>query len=366
MSGRPKLLIIEDNQDHRELLADLFTDSCEIFFAESREESISLAENSSLDLILLDYNLGGRYSGIDILVEITERVPKVPVIMMTAYGDEDIAARAIKAGATEYIKKTPERDFRKTVAEKVRKILDARKDISSREKWNLLSFFLEHRNPFLKIWKEKIIFFREKIDAPGTLSVTDDLLIRLFDVFLTDLENEESLLTLGMLKKMIWTSTVSISSLLLVELLNTSFKEAARQIIMERFPNAFDGRAHFMQRIGMLVDENDLLLSCEYEKIVRSSTSQMLAAERITTKILLMRTLQHEIRQPLSFIFNSVELLLENNPPDKIDLTLKEILSKTKQIDFLLSELEKDSDNPVTSYSDALPIFDITPPEGRT
>jgi signal transduction histidine kinase len=164
---------------------------------------------------------------------------------------------------------------------------------------------------------------------------------------------------------MIWPSASQTGSLLLAELLNTASKEAARDIIMKHFPETYDNRTSFMQRIGSLVDENDLELSKEYEKIVTESTGNMLRMERISTKLLLMRTLQHEIRQPLTYIYNSIELLLAGEYGENTDNILSTILEQTKKIENLLSELEKDSETPLKDYSDNLPMFDISS-EGKT
>jgi DNA-binding NarL/FixJ family response regulator len=55
-------------------------------------------------IIILDINLGGR-NGMDVLKEIKAEFPKLPVLMLSNYPDEQFALRAIRAGANGYLNK---------------------------------------------------------------------------------------------------------------------------------------------------------------------------------------------------------------------------------------------------------------------
>jgi DNA-binding NarL/FixJ family response regulator len=56
------------------------------------------------DVVVLDLAMPGR-SGIDLLVEIRHRHPKLPVLIMSLHGEEQFAVRALKAGASGYLTK---------------------------------------------------------------------------------------------------------------------------------------------------------------------------------------------------------------------------------------------------------------------
>ena len=77
-----------------------------------------------LDLVLLDYQLGGAEDGIDYLRRFRAQPGFPPVIMLTAAGNEDLAVEAIKAGAADYIPKQTMTHERLTAA--VQKIVEAR------------------------------------------------------------------------------------------------------------------------------------------------------------------------------------------------------------------------------------------------
>jgi two-component system, NarL family, invasion response regulator UvrY len=57
------------------------------------------------DVMVLDLSMPGR-SGIDLLVEIKHRCPKLPVLIMSLHAEEQFAVRALRAGAAGYLTKS--------------------------------------------------------------------------------------------------------------------------------------------------------------------------------------------------------------------------------------------------------------------
>jgi DNA-binding response OmpR family regulator len=301
---------------------------------------------------------------LEILKEINKKYPHIPVIMVTAYGNEEVAVSALKSGARDYIRKTLDNSFIKRISKNINEILKNRPGFFSHDKQSLLNFFVSHEKEFIKAWYNKISLLKKRLGLSKEITVNNDLLTNVFGTFLADLQNEKASVTLNVLKKMIWTQTSKMGSLILVELLNKSFKEVTRELLSTHYSSSFDERSAFMQRVSTIVDENDLELSKEYERIIDTSTEKMLEAERLSTKLLLMRTLQHEIRQPLSYIYNSIEMILSENRnhPDK--KVLNTILLQAQKIDKLLTTLEKDSLMPLKDYADKLPMIDISGDKG--
>lgn len=77
--------------------------------AASAEEGQALLEAGSFDLVLTDVRLPGA-SGFDVLRQVRERWPKIPVILITAHGDVPGAVAAIKQGAFDYVIKPVDAD----------------------------------------------------------------------------------------------------------------------------------------------------------------------------------------------------------------------------------------------------------------
>jgi DNA-binding NtrC family response regulator len=72
--------------------------------ARNAEDGLAMLAASPRDLVLLDFALPDR-NGLEVLDEIRQRDPELPVIMITAYGTVENAVKAIQAGATNFIQK---------------------------------------------------------------------------------------------------------------------------------------------------------------------------------------------------------------------------------------------------------------------
>ncbi|MGM0646315.1 MAG: sigma-54-dependent transcriptional regulator [Thermodesulfobacteriota bacterium] len=72
--------------------------------AEDTAQARLALEQQEVDLILLDVRLG-RENGVDLLREVRQSWPELPVIMITAYADSHNAVEAMKLGASDYIHK---------------------------------------------------------------------------------------------------------------------------------------------------------------------------------------------------------------------------------------------------------------------
>gem|GEM_PF-1418563 len=110
MSKGLKILLVEDNHDHAELITrsvQKSNPSTRVKHAINRRKCLDLLEKASFDIILLDYYLSD-VSGVELLSEIVRLYPRIPVIVVTGQGDERTAAKSIKAGAEEYIVKNRE------------------------------------------------------------------------------------------------------------------------------------------------------------------------------------------------------------------------------------------------------------------
>jgi two-component system, LuxR family, response regulator FixJ len=67
------------------------------------------------DLLITDVRMPEK-DGVDLLCEVKERLPWLPVLLVTGYGDVPLAVRAMKAGAADFIEKPLDRDtFLRTV-----------------------------------------------------------------------------------------------------------------------------------------------------------------------------------------------------------------------------------------------------------
>ncbi|MDQ4139339.1 MAG: sigma-54 dependent transcriptional regulator [Bacteroidota bacterium] len=105
-----KILIVDDQEDILTAGRIFLKQHFSYVRTESNPNRIPyLMQNEHFDVIMLDmnYSIGATSSreGFDWLKEILERDPNAVVILITAYGDVEIAVKALKEGATDFVLK---------------------------------------------------------------------------------------------------------------------------------------------------------------------------------------------------------------------------------------------------------------------
>ena len=122
-----KILVVDDEIEVVRLLKDFLTSKgYEVYMALNGAEAIALVKEVKPDIVLLDIIMPGM-GGIDTLKEIKKIDPTTAVIMITAVIDEELANRAVKLGAFDYITKPINIDYLETcVMVKMIYVLDER------------------------------------------------------------------------------------------------------------------------------------------------------------------------------------------------------------------------------------------------
>src|SRR6202789_2850636 len=104
-SAGVSILVIDDEAAIRESLEVLLTlEGYSVKMANEGEQGLRALELENFDLVLLDLALPGQ-SGLELLPQIKERQPELPVIMITAYGTVDNVVEAVHAGAENFVQK---------------------------------------------------------------------------------------------------------------------------------------------------------------------------------------------------------------------------------------------------------------------
>jgi DNA-binding NtrC family response regulator len=106
-----KILILDDEamvcNSLRRVLAD---DERKIYMANTGEEAYKILSEHKIDLLLLDYKLKGE-DGLTFLKQIYDVYPELLTIMLTAHGNVELAVKAMKHGAYDFIQKKEEPEF---------------------------------------------------------------------------------------------------------------------------------------------------------------------------------------------------------------------------------------------------------------
>ena len=125
------ILVVDDESDVAELFRQRFRREVRqgtyaMHFANSGEEALEKLVDGiapALVAILSDINMPGM-DGLTLLREIKVRRPDLPVMMVTAYGDDERRRRAEESGATELITKPVDFDLLKAQLRRLPKARD--------------------------------------------------------------------------------------------------------------------------------------------------------------------------------------------------------------------------------------------------
>src|SRR5438477_9881591 len=100
------VLVVDDSAVDRKLVGGLLAKrkDLQIEFATSGHEALARLAQLQPAIVITDLVMPG-ISGLDLVAQVVERHPEVPVILMTGKGSEEVAVKALELGATSYVPK---------------------------------------------------------------------------------------------------------------------------------------------------------------------------------------------------------------------------------------------------------------------
>jgi DNA-binding NarL/FixJ family response regulator len=107
MRNRLEILVVDDHLVVREGLKRILGESEECSVAGeagSVNDALIWLRRRAFDVVLLDLSLPGK-SGLDLLKTIKQELPRLPVLILSAYREDHYAVRAFKEGADGYLNK---------------------------------------------------------------------------------------------------------------------------------------------------------------------------------------------------------------------------------------------------------------------
>ena len=155
-----KLLVVEDEQDIRDLLIfNLQKEGFKVESADNGDSALSLIRKNNFDLVLLDLMLPG-IGGFDLtrILKNDKKTSEIPILMLTAKGEESDIVKGLELGADDYMTKP----FSiKVLLARINKILTKssnRSDEADVLKYNSLSINLKARDVILEGKKINLTF----------------------------------------------------------------------------------------------------------------------------------------------------------------------------------------------------------------
>lgn len=106
-AGQMRLLLVDDHPVVRRGLVEILRthlSEATIDAVASAHDALSLAKTRAWDLVVLDLSLSDG-SGLDVLKQLREKQPRLPVLILSVHTADQFARRALAAGASGYLTK---------------------------------------------------------------------------------------------------------------------------------------------------------------------------------------------------------------------------------------------------------------------
>lgn len=100
-----RILVVDDDRSSQSAIRDVLEkEGHEVAVAGETESALRHIASSAFDLVITDVRMPGK-SGIDLLVELRRCQLKVPVMMISAFGDRATTTEAMHLGACDFLSK---------------------------------------------------------------------------------------------------------------------------------------------------------------------------------------------------------------------------------------------------------------------
>lgn len=99
------ILVADDDKALRTLLREILSqEGYDVLEASDGQEALAILSSTPVDLLITDRSMPGM-GGLELLAQIKAKKMTLPVLMVSAYGEEEFWGKAIGLGAVDYILK---------------------------------------------------------------------------------------------------------------------------------------------------------------------------------------------------------------------------------------------------------------------
>ena len=161
MADQPiTILLIEDMPDDAQLVRDALEASKSVLFRLEHVDHLAAGlerlSQGGIDLVLLDLTLPDS-EGLRTLIQVHDRAGRVPIVILTALDDEDLAIEALQRGAEDYLVKGHIQVYRDLLGRSVRHAIERKR--AGQEFVRLASFPERSPNPILEMSVEGMLTY---------------------------------------------------------------------------------------------------------------------------------------------------------------------------------------------------------------
>ena len=315
-----KIMIVDDDQDDfiitSEYIRHIPGTSFEIDWCARYADALEHMTSRTHDLFFVDYRLGAK-SGVDLLKEALENNVEEPIILLTGKGNYNVDIEAMQLGAVDYLIKT-ELSIEK-MERSIRYALERAATIKAlRANERKYRGIFEKSKDIVFITDEQLRFREVNEAVHSMLGYQREEVLQMSLIDMIDQAQHKKFLLQSLQgKKEVndWEVTVITKS-----------GEKKSCILTASYEDSYTDAGYIQ---GIIHDITNL-------KRVEKATLQ---AEKLAAAGRLVRTLAHEVRNPLNNITLSVEQMIQDAKDETSELYLNIILRNSRRISDLISEL---------------------------
>lgn len=319
-SAQIKILIVDDDEDDfvitSEYIRHIPATSYIIDWCPKYQDALGHMMARNYDLYFVDYRLGAK-SGVDLLKEALDNNCEEPIILLTGKGNYNVDIEAMQLGAVDYLIKT-ELSIEK-MERSIRYALERAATIKALRANERKYRSIFEKSKDIVFITDKSLNFKDVNDAVSImLGFSKDEMLKMSLVDLIDQAQHRKFLQQSM------QSGKEVNDWEVI--LNT--KSGDKKICILTVTQEEDhNNSAYVQ--GIIHDITNL----------RRMEKATLQAEKLAAAGRLVRTLAHEVRNPLNNITLSVEQMLQDVVDENAQMYLGMIHRNSKRISDLISEL---------------------------
>jgi PAS domain S-box-containing protein len=311
-----KILVVDDDPFVREMLSDILESSD--YAVEKAQDGADALDRyqriPDIGLIISDMNMPGM-SGIELIRELRTLGSKIPIIILTANNEVNIAVEAINAGASDYQFK--DENIQDTILISVRKCLE--KDFIEKQNLDLMKKLqdtLAHMNAILDNMADGLLV----TDNEGRIVRANPSFLSMFELHEVNISDKHSSVTNNKdLNDLIGKNANCPDEVFMSEVL-LSGGRTGKAVATPIHKDLLDGSEH--ERIGSVI-------------IVRDITSEK-EVDRMKTDFI--STVSHELRTPLTSVIGFAKLIKKKF----VDVLVPQITSDDRKVQKAVTQI---SDN---------------------
>jgi len=313
------ILIVDDDEDDFLIIADYLKEIdapyLRVDWASTYAAGAHEVQSRKYHIYLVDYRLGAK-TGLDFITEAVQSGCEEPIILLTGKGNHVVDKEAMVRGAADYLIKS---------------------ELNAEKLERSIRYSLGHYG-FVKALRANERKYRNMFESSKDAVFISDLSFRLKDV------NEATSVLLGLpISEVVGLSLYSFLSEGGSASLQAKFEKSREVTDVEvKILNKHLESKHCLLSASVQSDGNE---EPYVQGIIHDITSlkraerASLHAEKLAATGRLIRTLAHEVRNPLNNIQMSVEQLLDDHKNDENSLYLEIIKRNGKRINDLINEL---------------------------